>query len=394
MDQILKFIGSMFDMIPNLIVAIILLIITLIVSSLARKLVIKLGKKLKVETYFTKMKVVENEEKGHVLLKVLGNIGYIIVFLIMIPSVLARLGMYNVAEPITSMFYAGLSHIPKILGAGLVVFIGYIIAKILKEIITNILKTFHLDEKVNKFTKLEEGKILFSELIGQIIFALILIVAIITALDILNLDAIAKPTTQVLTILLSYIPNIMVFIILILIGALLSKLIGSIVNGLLITTGVDKLIECEKCEILKNNKPSAIITIVVKVLIFGIFFIEAINVLNLQILTNITTSILLYLPNVFAALIILIGIYIAIKFLLPIIVKATNSKIAELVSKIFIYVFGMFMILNQLAIAPEIVNIAFIATMATLSLTFILAFGLGGKDFAKDLLDKINQKMK
>lgn len=48
------------------------------------------------------------------------------------------------------------------------------------------------------------------------------------------------------------------------------------------------------------------------------------------------------------------------------------------------------MVLNQLTIAPVIINSAFILLVAALALAFALSFGLGGRDFASKLLNKIS----
>lgn len=56
----------------------------------------------------------------------------------------------------------------------------------------------------------------------------------------------------------------------------------------------------------------------------------------------------------------------------------------------FILVIGGFMVLNQLTIAPVIVNSAFILLVAALALAFALSFGLGDLDFASNLLNKIS----
>ena len=51
------------------------------------------------------------------------------------------------------------------------------------------------------------------------------------------------------------------------------------------------------------------------------------------------------------------------------------------------------MILSQLEIASVIVNTAFIVTLSAIAVSFALAFGLGGKEFAKKTLDKVDEKL-
>ena len=77
-----------------------------------------------------------------------------------------------------------------------------------------------------------------------------------------------------------------------------------------------------------------------------------------------------------------------------IIVKA-NPKAANLakIVKVGVFTLAGFMILSQLEIASTIVNTAFIVTISAIAISFALAFGLGGKDFAKKTLDKVDEKI-
>ncbi len=390
MVQVSSLINNLLGGIPNIIIGILLFILTLIVSSIARKIIVGIAKKVGVVSFLQKKNIIKNEEQGFELLKVLGSLAYLIVFLIMIPSALSYLGMRNIADPLTNMLYGILAILPSILGAGIVLFIGYLIAKILKEVVSNLLKAVHLDETVNRVAKLQEGKVVFSNLIGSIVFAVIFIPIVIMALDILRLDAVVQPAVNVMTIMFEFIPNIIVSLIMIVMGVFLAKLLANIISGLLITLGIDKFCEEESCsKIFAKRKPSTIIEILVKVFIIGVFTIEAINALKLRILSNISNTLLGYMPNIVAVLIVIIVAYLGIRC----ISKIVTSKAMLFVIKAIIYVFVGFMILNQLRIAPAIVSMAFMFIMGAFSLAFVLAFGLGGKEFAKEQLDKINKKL-
>ena len=69
-----------------------------------------------------------------------------------------------------------------------------------------------------------------------------------------------------------------------------------------------------------------------------------------------------------------------------------DCPVAKIV-KIAIYTLAAFMILSQLELAQNIVTIAFVVTLGAIAVAFALAFGLGGKDFAKKTLDKVDDKI-
>ncbi|NLB99617.1 MAG: hypothetical protein GX788_08310 [Lactobacillales bacterium] len=61
--------------------------------------------------------------------------------------------------------------------------------------------------------------------------------------------------------------------------------------------------------------------------------------------------------------------------------------------KYIVYVLAIFMTLDQLQFASSIVNTAFLFVIGGLAVAFALAFGLGGREFAKKQLDRLDNKM-
>ena len=70
--------------------------------------------------------------------------------------------------------------------------------------------------------------------------------------------------------------------------------------------------------------------------------------------------------------------------------SSLGSGMATKILKSIIYVVAAFMILSQLEFATVIVNYAFIITISALAVAFAIAFGIGGRDFAKKALEKVN----
>ena len=128
--------------------------------------------------------------------------------------------------------------------------------------------------------------------------------------------------------------------------------------------------------------------------VIGLFFtVEALNALNLDVLNTVGSALIAYIPNVLIALIILgLGIFGG-RFVGNFIAENTHSKwIAEIVKAIFA-VFAVFMALEQLDFASSIVNTAFLFIIGGLAVAFALSFGLGGRDFARKQLDKLDHKI-
>jgi len=130
-----------------------------------------------------------------------------------------------------------------------------------------------------------------------------------------------------------------------------------------------------------------------------VFLLAATDILGFYTLSNFLRDILLYIPNVLVAVLIMLAAVMMANFLKKT-VKA-GVKSAKLHSSDFlgsltwwaVVVFGFFAALQQLGIAVTIINSLVTGFIAMLALAGGIAFGLGGKDSAASLLDKIYDHM-
>ena len=199
----------------------------------------------------------------------------------------------------------------------------------------------------------------------------------------------------------AFLPNLLAFLVILLIGFIVARIIRAIVSKLLEKVGMDRALhESQAGEYVERvspgAKPSKGVGTVVFFLVLAFFFFSAIGALQIPALTTFMNSVLAYLPNVIAA--------IAIFVIAAAIAGAVGSGVAKLmgdtptgkviaaVVPALILVIAGFMILEQLQIAPEIVRIAFAATIGALALGLALAFGLGGRDVAGRMLEDAYQK--
>lgn len=134
---------------------------------------------------------------------------------------------------------------------------------------------------------------------------------------------------------------------------------------------------------------------IVKWFLFFVFLMATTDILNLPQITNFLNSILLYLPNVIAAAIILALTILIANFIGKVISKSekitkmSNSKIIVAISKWAILIFGIMATLVQLGVATSLITVLFTGLVGMLALAGGLAFGLGGKDKATQILDKL-----
>lgn len=210
---------------------------------------------------------------------------------------------------------------------------------------------------------------------------------------------------SVLSGVVSVVPNLIIAIIIIIIGwivgAALSKLIEQIVKGIrldkaLSSAGLHNLVEKSGFK-LNSGK---FIGELVKWFIVVVFLIAAFDVLGLAQVNNFLRGVVIgYLPQVIAAvLILLISVVVgeAMRKIVTASAKATGMMSANFlgsVTKWAIWIFAVLAALFQLGIAATLIQTLFTGAVVALALALGLAFGIGGKDAARDYIDKLRDEI-
>lgn len=317
--------------------------------------------------------------------------------MLFLPGIFDTFGLASIATPIRDMTANALGFLPSIVGAIIIMIVAVVVARLVKQLVYSLVKTVNIDKYVAKFTgnKTADGQTAdtIANVLSYVAYIVVFIPIAVVALETLGIASIATPIIGVLNSVAAAIPNILVAVILLGIGFAIAKVIGELVQNLLAGTGLNNLFNRETGATTKNINVSEIIGQVVAVVIGLFFTVEALNVLNLAILNTVGAAIIAYLPNVLIALIILgLGIFGG-RFVGDLVNKATQSKWVGAIIKGVFVVFSVFMALDQLNFANNIVNMAFLFIIGGLSVAFALSFGLGGRDFAKKQLEKLDKKI-
>src|SRR5690625_4111964 len=391
-------IGSFFSFIPTVLSAALILLLAWVIASLVQWLIVKGTEKAKIQQFLFKIKVADTIEDVKRFMETIGKVVFYFILLLFIPGVLQTLNLAGVAQPFTSLLDSILLFIPKLIAALLIFAIGWFIAKIIKNIVVNLLEAVGSEKLIAKLKlqKLFEGS-KFATVVGNIVFVVIMIPITITALEKIELAGITTPAISMLQDVMNMIPNIIIAVALVLVGVWLGKLIGGFVHDFLSRLGFDRLtskMQLGQVDATPNKMTaSAVVGYVVQVLIVFFLTVQALYLVKLDFLVGIATAITAYLPHVLVAVLILGIALIVGNILEKVLLNLLSGPAIKLLAgfaKYAIVVLAIFMALTQLGIAPTIVNAAFIIILAGLALAFGLAFGFGGKDFASKYLDKFD----
>jgi small-conductance mechanosensitive channel len=198
-----------------------------------------------------------------------------------------------------------------------------------------------------------------------------------------------------------FLPNLLGFLVILIIGFVIAKVVAAVIRKVLQKVGIDRKLHESDAHtyverVMPGASPSNGIARVVFWLIFIFFLTSAIGALKIPAVTTFMNQVLAYLPNVIVAIVIFVVAALisgaAAAGVTKLIGDTPTGKIVAAVIPALVMVIAMFMILNQLKIAEEIVTIAFAATMGALALALALAFGLGGRGVAQLMLEEAYRK--
>jgi small-conductance mechanosensitive channel len=201
--------------------------------------------------------------------------------------------------------------------------------------------------------------------------------------------------------LFTFVPRLIGFLLILLIGYIIAKAVKKAIEALGAKTGIDAKTHQGSIgeyvdKVNPSFKPSAVIGQIAFYFIFLIVIGIAVAQLGIPGVTAFVAAITAYLPNVIAALIIFVvagAISAAVGGLAARTMGDTpTGKIVGTVAPVLVMGIATFMILQQLKIAPEIVQITYTALLGGTTLALALAFGLGGRDVASKMLNDAYSK--
>ncbi len=226
-----------------------------------------------------------------------------------------------------------------------------------------------------------------AHLVGTVVYALILIVVTIAALQVLGISAISAPASAMLTSIFDAVPRIVAALLLVGLGVLIAKFLGDLVRQLLEGIGADKALA--SAQVLPDGtKASTIVARVVQVAVVLFFAVMAAQTLAFPQITDILQQILTLGGQVLFG-----GVIIAAGFFLGGLIQRLMGKgMATTVIKYVTIVLFAAMGLKAMGIADSIIELGFGAVVVGGALAAALAFGLGGRDAASRTLSKIEHK--
>jgi Mechanosensitive ion channel, conserved TM helix len=195
--------------------------------------------------------------------------------------------------------------------------------------------------------------------------------------------------------LIGFIPNLIGFLAILLIGYVVARIVKAIVAKLLGAVGLDRAMSESPVgrhveRVSPGARPSRLVAAVAFWFIFIYAIAAAVGALKIPALTNFMANVQNYLPNVLAAVLVLVvGVAVAgaaTSFVQRLMGDSATGRMVRTIVPTLILSIVVFMVLTQLKIAPAIVITTYVALIGMLAVSGALAFGLGGREVAADML--------
>ncbi len=200
---------------------------------------------------------------------------------------------------------------------------------------------------------------------------------------------------------INFLPDFFGGLLILIAGFIFAGLIKRIITTVFAFSKIDSLLP--KAKLLGRNDVKLwqeIITEIIKWTVVILFLIPTLEIWGLSKAIGVLNQFLFYLPNVMVGVIILfIGVIISnlvaglVKHSITT-VGAASAATISVVAKSTVLFFTILITLNQLGVAQDLIRILFTAIVGMLALAGGLAFGLGGKDIAREILEELKKKIK
>ena len=444
--------GEFGSAVPNILKAVLIGVVGFVVASGARRLLTALVDRLGIEQRLRTLTGDVDEEKPKkkkrkksdepsAVAQTVGAIAYWFILIIVAVPVLDALRVGALSGPLSSALETVTTYFPKVLAAGVLLAVGYFVARLVRTVLSSVLARVGLDRVV---AKIGLGDVMkerpLSSILGTVAMAFVLLQFAISAVGRLGIQEISQPLGSMLTQIYAYLPKLLVGLVLMSIGVVLARVVGNVSARLLAAMGFNTLMvqigvfkDAEKAQAQQASAkaavdarraasddddevdsdsdvapdellaapegasvqtPADVAGVAVGAIIVLLFLRQVLGTMGLGGLAGLLDGFLAFLPNVLVAIALLgAGLWAGTWAHRRVdeLTKASSDRIAKAlgtVAHVAIVTISAMMALQQLGVGRQLIAIGFGLILGAICLAVALAFGLGGRDVASKILQK------
>jgi len=287
--------------------------------------------------------------------------------------------------------------LPTVIGALIILIVGYVVGRIVGGIVTRVVRRIGID-RYTEGTAVEEvgGGDSVARALGKIVAYYIYFVAIIAAVDLLNIELL----TALLTDIGAFVPVILAALVVLVVGFIVARILGDIVAGLVGGFGIGPLLEGTPLERF-GDQEGEFGRIVGKLLTYYVYLLTLLAVADILQVSEFSTfmqTLVGYIPALIGGLLVLlVGIWVAERAA-DLVRESDDSRmvgLAALAVKVFIYYIAITIALGTIGFNISPLTDMFMAFVVAffgalglaLAIGIGVAVGLGGQDYVAENID-------
>ncbi len=371
-------VGTVMAYLPKLLGAALILLVAWIVAKALKFLALKLFTSIRFDERVSKY------FKGTATAKpsgIIAQIVFYVVLLFALPPFLEALQLNSISRPVSELWNKVAVFLPNVLAAAIIVLVGLFVARIVREIVVNILIAIGVDRRAERVgIDTGTGGIQISRIIGTAVYLLVLIPLFIAALDTLNIPAISGPGRAMLATFLNAFPAIFAAVIILIFAVVLGKVMRSLLIPILTSIGFNRLLEKMGIGQIGAKTPAEIVGTIafVYVILFGLM--EAAEVLQFGALVDLASELIAFAFRLaLAAVILAVGVMVGNWAKRAVEGRASGRPILAGLAKAAVIVLALAFALQNLGIANQIIIVAFTLLFGSIAVAAAIAFGVGSR---------------
>ena len=394
-----NFLNQLFVYAPRLLAAGVLLVVAWVVGTVARFLINKGLTATKLDRRLSRQAGVEDED-AMPMTKAISDAAYWLILLLFLPAVLDALAVPGLLAPVQEMIGKILGFLPNMFAAGVLLAVGWFVARIVQRIVSNLLAavgTDQLSERVGLASVL--GRSRLSDVVALVVYVLILIPVLIAALNALAIEAVTQPASQMLNTILGALPGIFAAVLVVSIAYIVGRVVAGLATKVLAAVGFNKLpavLGLGREPAAGQRTPADLAGTLLLIAIVLVAVMQALPMLGFDLAAELTAQFVVFAGHVLLGLVIIaLGLYFG-KLAAETIQSTGMAQggLLALIARISIFVLAGAMGLRQMGLANEIVNLAFGIILGAIAIAAAISFGIGGRDAAKSAIEEFVQHRK
>lgn len=395
-----QLLNEVFAYAPKLLGGLILAVIAWALATVTKLVVVRLASSLRMNQPMATVPRAEGEPVPVTMGETLGTVLYWFVLLFFLPLILDTLQLQGPLQPVQNLLNELLSALPRIFKAGLIGLVGWLVARLVRGITTNLLVTAGADRLGQQLglPAGEAGQPRLSGMAGAVVYVLILIPTVVAALEALEIRAISDPAVLMLNTILTALPRVFTAAVIMLAAYVAGRFVGELVTNLLTQVGFNQVVQGlgVPAPTESQKTPSQVMGLVVVGGVLQLGAIAATEVLEIPTLTAVVTGLLVIFGQVLVGLLVLaVGLYLANQVFRLIANGGTpQARLLAHGTRIALLAFVGAMALRQMGIAADIVNLAFGLLFGAVAIALAIAFGLGGREVVAQQLQEWRSQIK